>query len=342
MKSFKYALGFLIVGALMAGMSVDAQAGDPRLVKHGEAGSVLVFPFFASKGAQGTAMVVTNTNTDTSYVPGSDSRAGDVLVHYLYIDGDDWQVSDRSELLTAGDTLAVLVDQHNPERGGEGFVVVIAKDPETEEPIKFNWLIGSAYVAHGDLNLLWQFTAYSFCSNLDDGAPQSDAGHRFTQEGAGAVVDGFLTFDGTEYGKFPQTLFVDSFIEESDTVDNMIAFMSTAGEYYRNDLDVLIFNNNEQQFSRSFRFTCFANTSLGDISSIAGNLGGDPDEFARETGWARFDLGRVVDGAGNPKTLGDFGILGVFSQAVTGTDFAAGHALHYQGTTANAATLPLK
>ena len=93
MKIWKQAIGFLVAGILLAGMSLDARAGDPRFVKHGEPGSVLVFPFYATKDAQGTAMVVTNTNTDTTYVPGSDSRTGDVVAHYLYVDGDDWQVS---------------------------------------------------------------------------------------------------------------------------------------------------------------------------------------------------------------------------------------------------------
>ena len=118
--------------------------------------------------------------------------------------------------------------------------------------------------------------------------------------------------------------------------------MSTAGSVYRNDINVLFWNNDEVKFSRTYDFVCWDMTSLGAISAIAGGLGGDADEFRQETGWASFQLARVVDGVGNPKDLGDFGILGVISQAITGTDFAAGHALHYRGTSANASTLPMK
>jgi len=334
----------ILAAILLVGMGLGtASAQDlDRRVKHLEPGSVLVYPLYTSQGPTNTVIVATNTNSDNRFVPGSDFRAGDVLAHYLYVDQDDWLISDRFELLTAGDTLAVVVDQHNPEGAGDGFLVIIAKDPETEKAIKFDYLIGSAYVAQGQLNFLWQYTAYSFCSNLSDGAPASDAGHRFTQEGPGAVGDGMLTFDGTEYVKFPNSLIVDSFFEEVDPFGNSISFMSTAGAVFQNELGVLIWNNNEQKFSRDYRFVCATTTTLSEIANIVTGLGGDPDEFQRETGWARFNLDRVIDGVGNPKDVGDFGILGVFMQEISGTNFAAGHALHYEGTSANAATLPMK
>ena len=104
---------------------------------------------------------------------------------------------------------------------------------------------------------------------------------------------------------------------------------------------MFFWNNNEQKFSRTNRFVCWTDTTLGDISNIAKDLGGDADEFLRQTGWVELTLGRVLDGSGNPLTLADFGILGVMSQAIIGTDFAAGHALHYAGT-ATGATLPMK
>jgi len=294
-------------------------------------GSALVYPLFDSTVGAGTIICVTNTNTSRVYCEQTDYRAGDVLVHYQYIAGDTCFEFDRYELLTPGDTLCVIADKHNPEQG-KGFLVVSAVEPASGEKVKFDYLIGSAIIVQSDLNFLWAYTPYVF-RGLPGAAIPGDCVAATTDIDG----DGALDFDGREYDFFPAELFLDSFFEETENFTNQLTLLSTAGQDYINEMNILIWNNIEEKFSRTFKFVCWWAGSLSEISAIATSLGGDPEELGHppvETGWVSIAGNRILDLAGNPVEIGDGipPVLGVFAQFISSTDFAAGRALQYRGS----------
>ncbi len=326
----KHAL--LVLSAAFAA-SIGATASAQPM--HNQPGSILVYPRFDSQPATATIINVTNTNTDRTVCEGNDNlRVGDVRVHYVYFgalesdlsSGVPWLEFDRFEDLTPGDTLSVLASDHNPE-GEIGFLTVKALSPDLDESIAFNYLIGSAYIANSNLDILWCYTPFSFQGFRDEG--ESTCGHGITQSDPGS------NFDGRAYSQFPDRLFIDSFFEENPGLfENRLTLMSTSGQDFINEVDFLFWNNKEDRFSRTFKFVCWTQVALSDISAVVRSLNGDPDEFIKETGWASINGRRVLDLSGNPVRQGPFefgpAILGVFEQTVR-VDFVSGHALHYTG-----------
>ncbi len=305
--------------------SVAAQAQPTHLMP----GSALVFPNYNVSKGEGTIVCITNTNTDETYCEDEDFKAGDVVVHYIYIDGDNWLEFDRYELLTPGDTFCIISGRHLPD-GGRGFLVAVACDPtDIDTRIKFDYLIGSAVVVESQANMLWQYTPYSFIGRPTIGEPAACA--RVTTDIS--PTDDYMDFDGLEYSEFPGMLYVDSFFEESGQFDDRLTLMSLSGANYTNELSLLFWNNVEQKFSRTFRFTCWWTGQLTEISSIAGNLGGTPGDDAGtgnfQNGWLSIEPRKVLDGAGNPVEDAVPAILGVFRTRIGTSAFAAGKALHF-------------
>ncbi len=303
---------------------------------HLQPGSALIFPLYDSAPGAGTVICITNLNDDNVYCGNSDFRRGDIMVHYQYIDGATWREFDRFEFLTPGDTLCVLADLHNPEQDS-GFLVVTAVDPsDMDKTVDFDHLIGSCIVVQSGFNFLWSYTPYSFRALPGDGAPADLCNLPSTDSDA----DGACDWDGDEYDLFPAELYVDSFFQENGNFTNQLTLLSMAGADYETEVGVLFWNNIEQKFSRTFRFTCWYSGALSDISAIVTNLGGDADEIGQgavENGWASFTGRRILDGSGNPVQNDGGGnaippMLGVFAQFIDSTDFAGGHALHYRGS----------
>jgi len=294
-----------------------------------EPGSVLIFPMVDSGRGAVTAIQITNTNRSGQYCPSTDTRAGQVVIHYEYVDPMNEYHFDRFEFLDAGDSLIVLADEHAPETT-RGFVVVTALSPFDLEPFDFDYLIGSAHVAQSGLNRVWRYSPYGFRA-----VPESTDPCNRVHPDALADGDGALDFDDVEYDRFPAELVADSFFEQNDRFGSQLVLMSLAPEDLTSAVKFLFWNNVEQKFSRSFNFICWWNGALSEISAIAEGLGGDGEELGVdgvETGWVSFTPNRLVDGSGNPVGTVVPPILGVFGQFITGQDFATGHALHYSGT----------
>jgi len=326
----------LLCVLVAAGLAQPARGEAPQ------AGSVLVFPLFDSAPGNGT--VICLTNTETSQLRCSDDHLeGDVVLHYVYFDGDTWQEFDRFEQLTPGDTLCVVADEHNPE-GVSGFLVVIALDPVTLQPLFFNHVVGQAIVVQSGLNFSWSYTPFSFLAQPTAGDPCD----RPNPDAALGDGDGVADFDGVEYEAFPRELVVPTFFEEDDRFGNQLTLMSTAGGFYRNEIRLLLYNNIENPFSRTQTFTCWFSAPLSEISGAAANLQGDPDELGHDTqtGWVSIRGRTLRDLAGNVVRHTGGGdpvippILGVFMQLVRGTDFAMGDALYGRDGTTNGLELP--
>lgn len=309
-----------LLAALLLSASAFATNG-PRKA------SGLFFPHYYADGGTGSVICVTNTNTNEGYCPTTDYKRGDIVAHYIYIDGADWREFDRYEFLTPGDTLCVIADQHNPEMG-EGFLIVVAVDPSTWEPVVFEHLIGTSIMADADLNVMWQYTPY--------GIHAQDSETECTLTETDNDGDGAIDFDDSEYSYLPEAVMIPSFFEERGNFGNRLTLVTTTGARYDAEIRWLFYNNIEDVFSRTQRIRCWWTGALSEISQIVTDLGGDEEELGRapvETGWAIATGGRVLDGSGNPVNNLTAPLLGVFSQFITGTDFSAGDALYIEGET---------
>jgi len=295
-------MALLVLGALLFALSgAQAQAvNDDYANIHAEPGSLLIFPLFDSNVGKGTLITVTNVNTSTTSC-GNTYKEGDVCVHYVYVDGEDCDEFDRTECLTPGDTLTVIADQHNPHQQ-EGYLWVEARDPETFEPINYNFLIGSAIIVESDLNFVWSYTPFAFKSHVMD-CPEvhaSNCGYCFTD-----VADyGWANFDGVEYDQFPDDLILDNFFQQSGGMSNELTLMSTK-DIGDTNVTAYIWNNDEEVFSKGFVFTCHTRGPLSLISQVVTDLGGvsgqNPEKF--QTGWIEF--------------RSTYGLLGVFKHAIS-------------------------
>lgn len=303
----------LFVGLLI--LSGTALAG----INYDEPASLLIYPFFSSTVGEDTIISVANVNTNYIFNPLTGRLMGDVAAHFFYVDGNDCDITNRTEWLTPGDLLTVLVSQHNPAMN-EGFLIVIAEDPNVRLPIKWDGvqqvyglgytsgLIGDCVVANGLLNFLWSIPAIGIKAK-DEEKP------------VGAFLDflGDLAY-GVEYESLPTELYVSSFIEQGvfNTESTLVLIDPTISNSTIRLL-YLFYNNNEVQYSQTDSFSCWMVQKLDDIFNGSDNLGGVPALIP--TGWITI-LSRDED----PDP-----ILGMIIQAVMSQDFSSARLLHHFG-----------
>ncbi len=339
-------LGFLVAvftATIVSGGLVDSASAQPL---HAQEGSVLIFPLFNSTAGNNTLLTVTNTNEDESLCRGSAFRHGDVQLHYTYF-SDVWAQSDTDENLTPADTLTVLARGHNPN-DEIGFLIVEARDPETNFPLVFNHLIGSAIVVNSEFDFQWSYTPYAFVADF---FLRSDC-ENYVDVPSDPDFD-TMDFDGREYSAFPEFLYLDHFFGEGTpagnpavSFSNTLYLMSTSpgGPEVEDMTSVFIqgYNNNERGFSRTFRFNCYTVTTLNDLtgattqSNLATN--GDAGELGGIAyGWLKMGALNTGEAFGGVPVDS---ILGVYAHRVTigSESFVAGRELQYSGS--RSATLP--
>ncbi|MBI1850557.1 MAG: hypothetical protein HYR85_09460 [Planctomycetes bacterium] len=320
-------LAFAAASALLTAPAIAQPSNGPSV---GRPGSLLVFPVFDTRTAVSTALTVTNTNLDRTPCGPARYRSGDVLVHTVYVSATGCSETDRSELLSPGDTLCVDVASHGPT-ADKGWAWVEARDPETGRTIDYDFLIGSAVITNSTGGFAWEYAPYAFrCLREEANSPFGDSacGFAFAEPAESTTAD----FDGAEYDLFPQTLLLPRFLGEgrvdarsNDTVTGRLYLMSTKAT--RSTMDFRFFNNNETMYSRSLNVQCWLESTLTQINGIARidnlSLMSNPNEFSgMPTGWLKLD--------------GHDGLLGCFLQlrarGRSTTVFAHGSALQFDGT----------
>jgi hypothetical protein len=291
------------------GVGIAALGAAPMALAqptHSEPASFLIFPLFDARPGMGSIITITNTNRSRVRCDHGFGRAGDVEILYVYINGRSCRETNLSELLTPGDTLTVFADVHDPGAGDDeqGWLYVEALDPQTQNPIDFDFLIGSAMIVNTGTDFIDAYTPYSFKALTSSG--DNDGCDRSSTDVNG---DGQADFDNIEYEFFPQTLILDRFFQEDSRFQNEIALMTTVGvERPRVDpvcATALYFNNRENRTrdggdngfcqgpnSRTFCFNCFTRGPLGSLFRGSLVLNGDPNELRVrnipiQTGWLR-------------------------------------------------------
>jgi len=316
-----------------------------------EPGSVLIYPVVDSRRGAGTGTVisVTNTNGNISIEPNTQTPFGTTQVRFYYATfagqgPGGWQLTDIPELLTPNDILTVLAGDHNPQTE-LGWLFIVAEDPETEELIDFDYLVGDEVVVDTSENESVSFPAMAFQSLSQENNPvpglnaRSSLGYWFADRAVnGGNANNAADFNGLEYVRWPNEILLSSFLELSNltTQGADLIFLSPLGADFRVGLRFLIYDNEEDQFSRTFTFFCWTQVPLQNISSVVRNLhGGEdprtpPEEL--DSGWMRVS----GDVAVNPITrylVQDPPFVGAVVQRVIapGANYEFGHLLHHSG-----------
>ncbi len=321
-------IGILGVAAVLTVGLINAPAQAQPV--HAKPASILIFPLFDSSAGNNTIITVTNVNADEQTC-GNGFRNGDVQVHYVYTDGETCQASDTDEDLTPADTESVLARGHNPNFE-VGYLVAEARDPETNFPIDFDFLIGSAIVVNSEFDFQWAYTPYGFEALVTAG-DADDCLRIFTDTPANLADFDKIDFDGAEYSAFPDRLYLDKFFGSGDagnvSFDNVLYLMSTDSTTDPLIRNVFMtgYNNNERRFSRDFHVGCHRVGSLQDLTGAAtqtslGTNSDDGELGGIETGWFRLDFAVPTEG-----------MLGVFKETtmINGVPFTAGRELQFSG-----------
>lgn len=257
-------------------------------------GSMLLFPEFDNRHGDVTVLTVTNTDCGVS--------SPDVEIEYIYINKDDCEEFNRTETLTACDTLTLLTNFHNPQQE-QGYVFVFAKD-EDDNPIVWNHLIGNLLVISGLESFDYSVNPVAFRGiGNRQGIVQPD-GSPTDLDG-----DGILDLDNAEYDPAPDTIMVPRFLGQDEPTKKggaliqsqlILIALSGGAAFSETRIDCLLYNDNEESFSFDHTFYCWDKPYLRDITFAFSNnflktTDHDPDEIlgapSRESGWLCCDGG---------------------------------------------------
>lgn len=317
-----------MICAMLAAMTPLA-AAQPQ---NQEPASCLLFPLFDSRDGATTVITVTNTNTSREDC-GDGREAGDVLLHYQYIDSIAYVEFDRFEIMSPGDTLSVLSDFHNPE-GGSGHLFVTAEflvEGGSTYATSFDAIVGSAVVVDATRDSVYRYTPYAFQAipvpEDPCGRPQTDAD-----------LDGAIDFDGIEYTRFPRELILDSFFEERGRFENELVIVTTVPAHYTAEVDFSILNNDGDLSTGVVSIISAWRGRLSDLSPAVGDLRGTPlpDLPSVETGWLSLSGRRFLDLSGRPVLDANGGIaippiVALYAERISGTDLSSGRILAQRG-----------
>jgi hypothetical protein len=137
-------------------------------------GSVLVFPYFTSNLTHNWDTRITFANTDYYRRDGVAGSALTMLyAHVFIIDGQTCSQTDQYVCLTPNATISILASEFDPEV--TGYMIIVAVDGATGNPINQNSLIGDAFVSAG--SYVGNYSAEAFRAHGDPGLAQDGVLH---------------------------------------------------------------------------------------------------------------------------------------------------------------------
>lgn len=223
-------------------------------------GSLLIYPEFDNRGGNLTVLTVTNTNSGQN----ADGSDGTVKVEFVYIGkyGHYDNVLpclefNRTETLTANDTLSVITSFHNPQQE-QGYVYAFAKDRITGEAKVFNWLIGN-------LMTLESFNSLEYSMNpiVLKGIGNAASGRTDLDN------DGVRDLDGVEYEAVPEEILVPRFIGSGQQFDSELILLAlSGGSAFETIVNFWVYNDNEEAFSAQHQIRCWDRVKLDDINGV--------------------------------------------------------------------------
>jgi hypothetical protein len=277
---------------VLTGLTTLACLGlAPKAMANGRnPGSLLLFPEFDNRSTHLTLVTVTNTNNGVD--PNNPAFTGTIEAHFIYVGrrglGDTilpCLETDRSEILTANDTISLLTSVHNPQQE-QGFLYVYAQDPITHKAISFNWLIGNLLTLESITSLEYSMNPVAFKAIPPQGSSTAD-------------VDGdsVRDLDGAEYEMVTDEILIPRFVGISaDYRSELILIGLSGGAAFDTIADFWIYNDLEQPFSAQYQFRCWDRVRLDLINGAFTQLFlkstlNAPNEVigapSVETGWMR-------------------------------------------------------
>jgi len=252
-------------------------------------GSLLLYPEFDNRGGHLTLLTVTNSNTGVN----ADGSDGSIKVEFIYIGRyghDNYSLNclefNRTETLTANDTLSVLTHVHNPQQE-QGYVYVFAKDKVTGRAKVFNHLIGNLMTLESIEALEYSMNPVSFKGIGNAGTGDTDLDS-----------DNVRDLDGVEYEAVPEEVLIPRFIGTGEQFDSELILIGlSGGAAFETIADFWVYNDNEEAFSAQYQFRCWDRVKLGELNGVftqdflAYNTNQDVDEIVGandvESGWMR-------------------------------------------------------
>jgi len=289
------------IAAVFAAVALAAVA-PPARADGRHPGSVLVFPTHRNGSGYFTLLAVTNSSLAPS-TPVSVGGATAARFRYfnLLVESPDpqtpgeFEVFERVEQLTPGDTLAVLTACHDAGDATRGYVVVDAENPNGSGPWSHNALMGTEIVCT-PMGAAFALGAVPFSSRQPDGSPTDVDG------------DARLDFDGVEYEGAPDVL--DAPVFAAGARSSLVLVALTGGAAFETVARLSIWNDNEYPLSATLAFRWWIERPLADVSLaftpafLKQNTPNDPSELDltcdgigdTETGWFQVD-GLVANSA---------------------------------------------
>jgi hypothetical protein len=156
------------------------------------------------------------------------------------------------------------------------------------QAIAFDWLVGDNLLFDGVHALDYSINPYSFRAI-------PTLGHVTDLDG-----DGVRDLNGLEYEMAPAKIYVPRFVGQSTTYQSELVMIAlTGGAQFTTTLDFLVYNDNEEVFSKNYAFRCWTKVPLTTISNtflqsfLANSTSHAPGETIGatnvETGWFEID-----------------------------------------------------
>jgi len=194
---------------------------------------------------------------------------------------------DRTETLTAEDTLTLITNFHNPDLE-QGYLIVTATDPQGT-PIAFNFLIGGSLMVDGLEAFDYSLNAVDYRALVGPGVSTD------------VDLDGIRDLNGVEYEQTAGQLLIPRFFGQipGHSQGELLLIGLSGGRQFRTTVDLLAYNDNEEEFSTELSFRCWARVPLLSISELFANdwlrdwTNQDTAERigGLESGWIRIDGG---------------------------------------------------
>jgi hypothetical protein len=310
---------FALLGLACAGLASSTLANGRN------PGSLLLFPEFDNRSSHMTLLTVTNTNTGIN----PDGSNGTIKVEFVYIGryglgGTPLNCleTNRTETLTANDTISLLTSFHNPNHE-QGFVYAFAKSATTGQAVAFNFLIGNLLTLESIDQLEYSMNPVAFkgFANGRGGITNADG-------------DSVRDLDGTEYEPVPDEVYIPRFIGSSTDLPStlgptalydseLILIGLSGGSRFDTIANFWVYNDNEEAFSAQYQFRCWDRVKLRDINGVFtqdflhNNTNNAPNEILGqsdvESGWIRVYGGTAFSSA---ETIDDPAIYAVLVERI--------------------------
>ncbi|HIG12387.1 MAG TPA: tandem-95 repeat protein [Planctomycetes bacterium] len=249
-------------------------------------GSLLLIPEFDNRADVVSVITVSNTGDQ------------EIVVKFAYRSESDCSEFARDETLTANDTLSLIANFHNPQmERGFCYITALCPNSNSNEPVAYNHLIGQILVVDGLESFSYGINAVSF-RGVGGAAGTNCPSMPLTELNGNGNHD----LDGLEYEMAPDSLCVPRFFGQNEDYSSELIMISlTGGAHFETTLDFLVYNDNEEEFSTEYTFTCWDRVALAGISNLFSSeflvesTSHDPNEVLGaehiETGWMRIDGG---------------------------------------------------